>query len=126
MFGKEPWLFETYHQGFRRQTLKWPVNPVDVILKFLNKHPKWKIADLGARGPARPRPAEPCLLCAGRYLPLCREACRRRAARGPRTCRTWRAWLGAERRAAVAPRPVWLAAEASLAPRHACAARMGA
>lgn len=47
MFGKEPWLFETYHQGFRRQTLKWPVNPVDVILKFLNKHPKWKIADLG-------------------------------------------------------------------------------
>ena len=53
MFSKEPSLFETYHQGFRRQTLKWPANPVDVILKLLKKHPKWQIADLGAaRRPA--------------------------------------------------------------------------
>lgn len=49
MFSKDPSLFATYHQGFRRQTLKWPVNPVDVILKFLKKHPKWTIADLGKR-----------------------------------------------------------------------------
>jgi hypothetical protein len=86
MFGKEPWLFETYHQGFRRQTLKWPVNPVDVILKFLKKHPKWTIADLGACRPALPaplallsRPRSPCSPGPARPALLARAGARRGA-----------------------------------------------
>lgn len=47
LFKQDPSLFDTYHQGFRSQTTKWPVNPVNVMLKYLNKHPSWIIADLG-------------------------------------------------------------------------------
>jgi len=47
LFKEDPSLFTTYHEGFRSQTTKWPSNPVDVILKFLKKYPKWQVADLG-------------------------------------------------------------------------------
>jgi len=51
-FSKEPALFEQYHVGFRNQIKSWPVNPVDVIYKWLLKLPEEKnrkivIADFG-------------------------------------------------------------------------------
>lgn len=33
-FSKNPELFEQYHEGFRYQVESWPVNPVDVIVKW--------------------------------------------------------------------------------------------
>ena len=36
-FSSEPVLFEQYHKGFRNQIQSWPVNPVDVIYKWLIK-----------------------------------------------------------------------------------------
>lgn len=36
-FSSEPILFEQYHVGFRNQIQSWPVNPVDVICKWLLK-----------------------------------------------------------------------------------------
>ncbi|EKX52220.1 hypothetical protein GUITHDRAFT_84776 [Guillardia theta CCMP2712] len=47
MMKTDPSLFDSYHEGFREQTKKWPVNPVNVIIKYLKKYPKWKVADLG-------------------------------------------------------------------------------
>lgn len=51
-FSSEPALFEQYHVGFRNQIKSWPVNPVDVIYKWLLKLPEEKnrkivIADFG-------------------------------------------------------------------------------
>jgi len=36
-FQKDPALFEIYHAGFREQVEKWPINPVDVFVKWLKK-----------------------------------------------------------------------------------------
>lgn len=34
-FKDNPELFDQYHQGFRTQVKSWPVNPVDIILRWL-------------------------------------------------------------------------------------------
>ncbi|KAI8874269.1 hypothetical protein GQ42DRAFT_175883 [Ramicandelaber brevisporus] len=45
--------FDIYHDGFRAQVAKWPVNPVDLIIKELSALPKRiTLADLGC-GEAR-------------------------------------------------------------------------
>lgn len=35
-FSQNPELFEQYHEGFRHQVESWPVNPVDVIVRWLS------------------------------------------------------------------------------------------
>ncbi|KAJ8726727.1 hypothetical protein PYW08_015124 [Mythimna loreyi] len=48
LFQSDPTAFETYHQGYQLQVKKWPVNPLDVIVKKILKMPKTHtIADLG-------------------------------------------------------------------------------
>ncbi|KAJ8724737.1 hypothetical protein PYW07_015695 [Mythimna separata] len=48
LFQSDPAAFETYHQGYQLQVKKWPVNPLDVIVKKIMKMPKTHtIADLG-------------------------------------------------------------------------------
>lgn len=47
MVQKDPSIFEEYHQGFSAQVEKWPVNPVDVYIDFLQNKPKMTVADLG-------------------------------------------------------------------------------
>jgi hypothetical protein len=37
LFQEQPELFEIYHQGFHSQVQKWPVNPVDIIIKELRQ-----------------------------------------------------------------------------------------
>jgi len=39
-FKDNPELFDQYHQGFRTQVKSWPINPVDVILRWLIAHQK--------------------------------------------------------------------------------------
>ncbi|KAG5176320.1 methyltransferase-domain-containing protein [Tribonema minus] len=51
-FSEEPDLFDIYHRGFREQVEKWPVHPLDVIIRWLKKYPKAVIADFGC-GEAR-------------------------------------------------------------------------
>ncbi|CAM9119231.1 unnamed protein product [Laminaria digitata] len=51
-FKEEPDLFDVYHRGFREQVEKWPVHPLDVIIEWIRKHPKARIADFGC-GEAR-------------------------------------------------------------------------
>ncbi|CAJ1934527.1 unnamed protein product [Cylindrotheca closterium] len=34
-FSQNPELFEQYHEGFRHQVASWPVNPVDVIVRWI-------------------------------------------------------------------------------------------
>jgi hypothetical protein len=34
-FQRDPKLFDTYHSGFRSQTVSWPSNPVDECLKYI-------------------------------------------------------------------------------------------
>lgn len=58
-FTSNPELFERYHEGFRKQVRQWPVNPVNVILRWLLKktkqdesrkrkeNAKWVVADFG-------------------------------------------------------------------------------
>ncbi|KAJ2884140.1 25S rRNA (adenine645-N1)-methyltransferase [Coemansia aciculifera] len=53
MVQNDPSIFEEYHQGFSAQVEKWPVNPVDVFIKYLRSKPdKLVVADLGC-GEAR-------------------------------------------------------------------------
>ena len=49
LFGKDPELFDTYHDGFRSQVEKWPVNPLDLIVRHVCKTRKKDavVADLG-------------------------------------------------------------------------------
>ncbi|CAB3222707.1 unnamed protein product [Arctia plantaginis] len=48
LFKDDPLAFETYHQGYQLQVKKWPVNPLDVIIKKIMKMPKSHlIADMG-------------------------------------------------------------------------------
>jgi ribosomal RNA-processing protein 8 len=48
---KDPSAFDAYHEGFRQQVEKWPVNPVDVYIAQIKKQLKTQkpliIADLG-------------------------------------------------------------------------------
>ncbi|TMW55630.1 hypothetical protein Poli38472_010512 [Pythium oligandrum] len=51
-FQSDPELFDVYHQGFREQAEKWPVNPLDTFIDYVKKHPKAIVADFGC-GDAR-------------------------------------------------------------------------
>ena len=37
LFQEDPQSFYTYHKGFANQVAKWPVNPLDLIIKELKK-----------------------------------------------------------------------------------------
>ena len=39
-FQQDPQLFKQYHDGFSAQVKSWPVNPVDVILRWIKAHEK--------------------------------------------------------------------------------------
>jgi ribosomal RNA-processing protein 8 len=47
LMTEQPELFEIYHQGFRTQVEKWPVNPLDVIINKIKTfiHPKASKSD---------------------------------------------------------------------------------
>ncbi|KAL0839225.1 hypothetical protein ABMA28_015997 [Loxostege sticticalis] len=48
LFQSDPDAFHTYHQGYQQQLKKWPVNPLDLIVKRISKMPKTHIiADMG-------------------------------------------------------------------------------
>ncbi|XP_041973172.1 ribosomal RNA-processing protein 8 [Aricia agestis] len=48
LFQEDPTAFQTYHQGYQQQVKKWPVNPLDVVVKRIKNLPKTHlIADLG-------------------------------------------------------------------------------
>ncbi|XP_026491047.2 ribosomal RNA-processing protein 8 [Vanessa tameamea] len=48
LFEEDPTAFQTYHEGYQQQMKKWPVKPLDVIVKRIQKMPKsYKIADMG-------------------------------------------------------------------------------
>ncbi|KAJ2677415.1 25S rRNA (adenine645-N1)-methyltransferase [Coemansia spiralis] len=53
MVQEDPSIFKEYHEGFNAQVEKWPVNPVDVLIKQLEHEKKQLVvADLGC-GEAR-------------------------------------------------------------------------
>ncbi|KAF8823074.1 methyltransferase domain-containing protein [Cardiosporidium cionae] len=53
LFQDKPQLFETYHVGYQKQVLQWPINPLDVIIEWITKcSPHWSIGDFGC-GEAR-------------------------------------------------------------------------
>ncbi|VVC91122.1 unnamed protein product [Leptidea sinapis] len=48
LFKEDPNAFQTYHEGYQQQVKKWPVNPLDVIVKRILQMPKSLIiADMG-------------------------------------------------------------------------------
>ncbi|CAG8507954.1 11073_t:CDS:2 [Paraglomus brasilianum] len=48
LFASTPSLFAEYHEGFRSAVEAWPVNPVDVMIEYLQSKPKdTVVADLG-------------------------------------------------------------------------------
>lgn len=48
LFQEDPESFDVYHKGFKNQVLKWPVNPLDIIISDILKGPKhWVVADFG-------------------------------------------------------------------------------
>ncbi|XP_014355721.2 ribosomal RNA-processing protein 8 [Papilio machaon] len=48
LFQADPLAFHTYHQGYQQQVKKWPVNPLDVIVKKILEMPKTHlVADMG-------------------------------------------------------------------------------
>ncbi|CCI42634.1 unnamed protein product [Albugo candida] len=51
-FQDDPELFDIYHQGFREQVTKWPINPLDIFIDYIKKHPNAVVADFGC-GEAR-------------------------------------------------------------------------
>ena len=50
-FSSKPELYDQYHEGFRTQVEQWPINPVNVIVKWLSsnfqKHEECYVADFG-------------------------------------------------------------------------------
>jgi SAM-dependent methyltransferase len=51
-FSSQPELYEQYHEGFRHQVESWPINPVNVIVKWLSssyasKEGQCIVADFG-------------------------------------------------------------------------------
>ncbi|KAG5898462.1 hypothetical protein JTB14_015469 [Gonioctena quinquepunctata] len=48
IFQNDPNSFKTYHEGYRKQVKRWPLNPLDVIIKNIKTMPKtYKVADFG-------------------------------------------------------------------------------
>lgn len=48
LFKQDPDAFKAYHDGYRHQVEKWPLNPLDRIIKMIKKLPKsLEIADFG-------------------------------------------------------------------------------
>ena len=48
LFQSDPDLFTLYHQGFNTQVAKWPVNPLDRVIKYVKALPETSvIADFG-------------------------------------------------------------------------------
>ncbi|XP_064079935.1 ribosomal RNA-processing protein 8-like isoform X2 [Macrobrachium nipponense] len=48
LFKSDPKSFEVYHTGFKAQVARWPVNPLDKIIKWLQKKPNTiTVADFG-------------------------------------------------------------------------------
>ncbi|XP_008190460.2 uncharacterized protein LOC661874 [Tribolium castaneum] len=48
IFKEDPDAFKAYHEGYRQQVTKWPLNPLDVIIKSVKKMPKTHVvADFG-------------------------------------------------------------------------------
>lgn len=48
LFKSDPNSFEAYHTGFKAQVARWPVNPLDKIIKWLKKKPNTlTVADFG-------------------------------------------------------------------------------
>ncbi|XP_065367689.1 ribosomal RNA-processing protein 8 [Calliphora vicina] len=48
LFKKDPEAFTAYHDGYRHQVEKWPLNPLDRIIKMIKKLPKsLEIGDFG-------------------------------------------------------------------------------
>ncbi|CAH2236612.1 jg16451 [Pararge aegeria aegeria] len=48
LFQGDPSAFQIYHEGYQQQVKKWPVKPLDVIVKRIQKMPQThKIADMG-------------------------------------------------------------------------------
>ncbi|KAH8291432.1 hypothetical protein KR054_011773 [Drosophila jambulina] len=43
LFRKDPSAFEAYHAGYRQQVEKWPLNPLNRIIKTIKKLPKTAI-----------------------------------------------------------------------------------
>lgn len=37
LFQEDPESFDIYHKGFKNQVVKWPVNPLDIIITELLK-----------------------------------------------------------------------------------------
>ena len=53
MFTGDPSAFEEYHEGFRSQVERWPVNPLDLLIKRVSAMPRGSVvADMGC-GEAR-------------------------------------------------------------------------
>ncbi|XP_048243664.1 ribosomal RNA-processing protein 8-like isoform X2 [Haliotis rufescens] len=55
LFADDEEAFHVYHEGYRSQVSKWPIDPLDIIINEINarhKTPKTVIADLGC-GSAR-------------------------------------------------------------------------
>lgn len=50
-FSSKPELYNQYHEGFRTQVEQWPINPVNLIVKWLSsnfqKHDECFVADFG-------------------------------------------------------------------------------
>ncbi|KZV46423.1 ribosomal RNA-processing protein 8-like [Dorcoceras hygrometricum] len=52
-FKEDPALFNVYHSGYQEQMSHWPVQPNDIIIKWINDHsPSLVVADFGC-GDAR-------------------------------------------------------------------------
>ncbi|XP_061378973.1 ribosomal RNA-processing protein 8 isoform X2 [Danaus plexippus] len=48
LFQEDPGAFQVYHEGYQQQVKRWPIKPLDVIVKRIQKMPKsYAIADLG-------------------------------------------------------------------------------
>ncbi|XP_078433535.1 S-adenosyl-L-methionine-dependent methyltransferases superfamily protein [Wolffia australiana] len=47
-FKENPALFDAYHAGYGQQMARWPIQPVNVIIKWLQSHsPGFVVADFG-------------------------------------------------------------------------------
>ncbi|KAL5288013.1 RRP8 family protein [Megaselia abdita] len=48
LFAEDDTAFDAYHEGYRQQVEKWPINPLDRIIKAVKKMPKeFVIGDFG-------------------------------------------------------------------------------
>lgn len=48
LFKQDPEAFKAYHDGYRHQVEKWPLNPLDRIIKMIKKLPKsLEVGDFG-------------------------------------------------------------------------------